>query len=40
MAENKTQDQTPSDDVQKLRTELEAAMAETAEALQALQKAE
>lgn len=40
MAENKTQDQTPSDDVQKLRTELEAARAETAEARQALQKAE
>ena len=32
MAENKTQEQKPSDDVQKLRTELEAARAETAEA--------
>ena len=40
MAENKTQDQTPSDDVQKLRTELEASRAETAEVRQALQKAE
>lgn len=40
MAENKTQEQNPSDDVQKLRTELEAARAETAEARQALQKAE
>lgn len=40
MAENKAQEQNPSDDVQKLRTELEAARAEAAQARQAQQKAE